>query len=78
MIRGFVYGTRAGVGGLGLQAATAVAGLAARGPVVALGPGYARDWPLETPGPQWCGKSPHPSARPGSPARSSAGSELGD
>ena len=51
VIRGFVYGTRAGVGGLGLQVATAVAGLAARGPVVALGPGYARDWPLETPAP---------------------------
>ena len=51
VIHGFVYGTRAGVGGLGLQAATAVAGLAARGPVVALGRGYARDWPLETPAP---------------------------
>jgi len=43
-----VYGARAGVGGLGLQAATAIAGLTTRGSVVALGPGHARDWPLET------------------------------
>jgi glycosyltransferase involved in cell wall biosynthesis len=48
MRRVVVYGTQAGVGGLGLQAATAVAGLAAGGPVVALGPGCARNWPLET------------------------------
>jgi glycosyltransferase involved in cell wall biosynthesis len=36
-----VYATTAGVGGLGLQAATAVVGLATAGPVVALGTGRA-------------------------------------
>ena len=44
-----VYGTRAGPGGLGIHAATVIAGLATAAPVVALGPGPALDWPLETP-----------------------------
>jgi glycosyltransferase involved in cell wall biosynthesis len=46
-----VYGARAGSGGLGLQATTAIAGLATALPVVALGPGRVSHWPLETPSP---------------------------
>jgi glycosyltransferase involved in cell wall biosynthesis len=52
-----VYAATAGAGGLGLQAATAIAGLATAGPVVALGPGCVPTWPLETPPPtgvSWC------------------------
>jgi glycosyltransferase involved in cell wall biosynthesis len=41
-----VYGSRAGVGGLGLQAATAVVGLGLNGPVVGLGPGRSDGWPF--------------------------------
>jgi glycosyltransferase involved in cell wall biosynthesis len=39
-----VYAATAGVGGLGLQAATAIAGLTTSGSVVALGPGSAPCW----------------------------------
>ncbi len=46
-----VYGARAGAGGLGLQATTAIAGLATALPVVALGPRPLSRWPLETPAP---------------------------
>jgi glycosyltransferase involved in cell wall biosynthesis len=43
----FVYGARAGCGGLGLQAATALTALAAGGPRVhAFGPGRVTRWPL--------------------------------
>jgi glycosyltransferase involved in cell wall biosynthesis len=43
----FVYGTRAGVGGLGTQSANAAASLASDGITVhALGPGYVNRWPL--------------------------------
>ncbi len=49
MTNALVYGSRAGVGGLGLQVATAAAGLALAGPVVALGPGRAAVWPLDPP-----------------------------
>lgn len=41
-----IYGTRAGIGGLGLQAATAIQGLAIQGKVTALGPGRSNPWPL--------------------------------
>lgn len=41
-----VYGVPAGVGGLGLQAATSLAALAGGGEVHALGPGRWHDWPL--------------------------------
>jgi glycosyltransferase involved in cell wall biosynthesis len=43
-----VYGAQAGVGGLGLQAATAAVGLGFGGPVIALGPGRVDTWPLRT------------------------------
>ncbi len=59
-----VFAATAGVGGLGMQAATAVAGLATAGPVVALGPGRAPTWPLETASPDtaWIAQPPfHPS-----------------
>ena len=46
-----IYPGRVGPGGLGLQAATAAAGLALAGPLIALGPGRDRDWVLETPPP---------------------------
>ena len=42
-----VYGTKAGVGGLGHSAATAIAAVASRrGRVIALGPGHAVPWSL--------------------------------
>jgi glycosyltransferase involved in cell wall biosynthesis len=45
-----VYGSPAGQGGLGLQAASVIAGLARAGHrVTALGPGSARVWPLADP-----------------------------
>ncbi len=44
-----VYGATAGVGGLGTQAATAAAGLATTGPIVALGPGAVAKWPIDPP-----------------------------
>lgn len=59
------YGKQAGTGGLGLQAATAIAGLSTAAPVVALGPGPAPDLPLEASAPfavDWV-KSP-PARRP--------------
>lgn len=46
-----VYPSRAGLGGLGLQAATAIASLDLAGPVVAFGPGQTADWPLDCPRP---------------------------
>ena len=45
------YGTQAGIGGLGLQAASAIAGLATAGRITAIGPGLSTVWPLETPPP---------------------------
>lgn len=45
----FVYGTRAGIGGLGIQSANAAASLAFTGNKVhALGPGFEKRWPLES------------------------------
>jgi glycosyltransferase involved in cell wall biosynthesis len=41
-----VYGTRAGTGGLGLQAATAITGLATSSSVVGIGPGRVDGWPF--------------------------------
>jgi glycosyltransferase involved in cell wall biosynthesis len=46
-----IYATRAGVGGLGLQAATALVGLGRAGPTIALGPGWNHTWPLLPPPP---------------------------
>lgn len=73
-----VYPTRTGFGGLGLQAATAAAGLGLAGPVTALGPGRNLDWPLDTPPPDrvtwndappfrpsWCARSVARRLRPG-------------
>lgn len=42
----FIYGTAAGRGGLGLQAATALTALAGGPPVHAFGPGRVSRWPL--------------------------------
>jgi glycosyltransferase involved in cell wall biosynthesis len=51
-----IYGATAGIGGLGLQAATALSGLAeGDASIHAFGPGYASDWPLSqgTPSVNW-------------------------
>lgn len=51
-----VYGLKAGLGGLGVQSANALAGLATgNAPVHAFGPGRVREWPLpgEVPAVNW-------------------------
>jgi glycosyltransferase involved in cell wall biosynthesis len=59
-----VYATPAGVGGLGMQAATAAAGLGLGGSVVCLGPGRRAVWPL-APAPATLRWEEAPPYRPG-------------
>lgn len=46
-----VYPALAGVGGLGLQSVTAIAAIARLGKTIAIGPGLADEWVLDTPVP---------------------------